>query len=160
MQLPHATLQILSDAVQAELRVSHLYKHIANQMQRIGYFGAAKWFKQESKDELKHYQLHADYLNDRGGVATLPAIEAFDDTITDLKAAIVRAKTEEESLGDKYAKWFSTLVTADPMTAQFLLQFLEIQRVSAGEYGDWLSRITLANGDPAALLQIDRELGE
>ena len=158
--LPHATAQILSEAVHAELRVSHLYKHVANQLQRVGYFGASKWFQNESTEELEHYQRIANYFNDRGSVVTLPAIEAFEDSITDLKTAITRAYNEEVTLGERYAKWFSTLVTADPITAQFLLQFLEIQRTSAGEYGDWLSRINLANGDTAALLQIDRELGE
>lgn len=158
--LPHTTAQILAEAVHAELRVAHLYKHIANQMQRVGYFGASKWFRAESAEELEHYQKLVDYLNDRGSVATLPALEVFEDTIPDLKTAITRAYGEENALGDRYAKWFATLVTADPIAAHFLLQFLEIQRTSTGEYGDWLSRITLANGDPAALLQIDRELGE
>jgi ferritin len=129
-------------------------------MQRAGYLGTAKWFAAESSDELGHYQKIADYLNDRGSVATLPAIEAFDETISELKAAISKAFKEEVNLGERYAKWYSTLVTADPTTAQFLLQFLEIQRTSAGEYGDWFSRINLANNDPAALLLIDRELGE
>ena len=44
-------------------------------------------------------------------------------------------------------------------TAHFLLQFLEIQRKSIGEYGDWLSRLELAGDDKCAILIIDKELG-
>ena len=151
---------ILADAVQSELRVSHLYKHISNQMQRVGYFGAAKHFAKESAEELEHYQKIADYLNDRGSVAKLPEIEAFGDSITDLEAALTKAYEEEIALGDRYAKWYSTLLASDPITAQFLLQFLEIQRLSIGDYADWLSRIALAKGDASALLIIDKELGD
>lgn len=158
--LSHTAEIILSEAVQAELRVSHLYKHLSNQMRRVGYFGAGKHFANESAEELTHYQKLADYMNDRGSVAKLPELEAFEDSVADLEAAMSKAYGEEISLGDRYAKWYSTLITADPITAQFLLQFLEIQRLSSGEYADWLSRISLAKGDAAALLIIDKELGD
>jgi ferritin len=46
------------------------------------------------------------------------------------------------------------------MTAQFLLQFLEIQRKSIGEYGDLLARLQIADDNAAALLMIDNELGQ
>ena len=47
-----------------------------------------------------------------------------------------------------------------PVTQQFLLQFLAIQRKSVGEFGDLLARIGLVKGDNAGILQIDKELGE
>lgn len=151
---------VLSDAVQAELQASHLYKHLANQMQRAGYFGAAKYFTKESAEELTHYQKLADYFNDRGSVAKLPDVAALNDTVSDLESAITKAYEIEVDLGNQYAKWYSTIQASDPTTAQFLLQFLEIQRVSIGEYADWLSRISLAKGQPSALLLIDQELGD
>jgi ferritin len=42
---------------------------------------------------------------------------------------------------------------------QFLLQFLEFQRKSVGEYGDLLARIQLVDQDKAGMLLIDQELG-
>ena len=45
------------------------------------------------------------------------------------------------------------------MTQQFLLQFLEIQRKSIGEYGDWLSRLDRTGDDECGILIIDKELG-
>jgi ferritin len=38
---------MLDDAVHSELYASNLYKHIANQLQRIGYLGATKFFLKE-----------------------------------------------------------------------------------------------------------------
>ena len=157
-QLTPAIEGVLADAVHAELFASNLYKHIANQLQRLGYFGAQKWFLGESSDEQDHYQRHADYLNDRGAVAAIPAIEAMSDAVAGLREAFDLAYRTELELQASYAKWYAE-AGPDPVTQQHLLQFLEIQRKSVGEYGDWLARMDRAEGDPAAMLMIDAELG-
>jgi len=148
----------LDDAVKSELFASHLYKHVANQLQRLGYFGAQKFFAGESDHELKHYQLHADYQNDRGDVATIPDLPAVREPIKSLRDAIELGYATEKGLGDKYASAYSQCAS-DPMTQQFLLQFLEIQRKSIGEYGDCLSRLDRTGDDECGILIIDKELG-
>lgn len=158
--LAPAVEQALRDACYQERYASNLYAHLANQMQRIGYFGAAKFFKGESADELEHYGKLADYFNDRGSIAPVPAIDAMDDTAITLEEALTIAFETERDLGDLYAKWYGLVLPKDPITAQFLLQFLEIQRTSIGEYGDLLSRLNLCGDDKAALLMLDNELGE
>ena len=155
--LSHKAGVILQSAISQELYASNLYKHLSNQCQRLGYFGAADYFKKESKDELKHYQLIADYMNDLGSVAEMPDVDGCDDEIKTLADAIERAYKQEVDLGKKYTTWHGQV---DPMTGQFLLQFLEIQRKSIGEYGDLLSRLELADDNAAALLMIDQELGK
>ena len=146
----------LQEAVQSELYASNLYLHLANQCQRKGLFGAAKYFRAESDDERSHYQKIADFLNDRGAVAELPEIDACDEEASGLKSAVEIAYQAEVDLGDKYERWYKT---ASPITQQFLLQYLEIQRVSIGEYGDLLSRLELAGEDECAILIVDQELG-
>ena len=149
----------LDEAVHAELYAANLYKHIANQVQRLGYFGAQKFFLAESASELEHYQIHANYQNDSGTVAGIPAIEAMDEPIGTLRDAIETAYDTELQLEKDYIRWYSAC-TKDPVTAEFLLQFLRGQRKSVGEYGDLLARLDLAGDDRAALLQIDNELGK
>ena len=149
----------LDEAVHAELYAANLYKHIANQLQRLGYFGAQKFFLAESASELEHYQIHANYQNDSGTVASIPAIEAMDEPIGTLRDAIETAYDTELQLEKDYVRWYSAC-TKDPVTAEFLLQFLRGQRKSVGEYGDLLARLDLAGDDRAALLQIDNELGK
>ena len=68
-----------------------------------------------------------------------------------------RYETELE-LYNSYKGWYSD-ASDDPVVQQFLLQFLELQRTSVGEYGDLLSRIQLVDGDKAGMLLIDQELG-
>ena len=149
----------LDEAVHAELYAANLYKHIANQVQRLGYFGAQKFFLAESASELEHYQIHANYQNDSGTVASIPAIDAMDEPIGTLRDAIETAYDTELQLEKDYVRWYSAC-TKDPVTAEFLLQFLRGQRKSVGEYGDLLARLDLAGDDRAALLQIDNKLGK
>jgi ferritin len=150
--------KMLDEAVHSELYASNLYKHIANQLQRIGYLGATKFFLSESKDELKHYQLHVEFQNDVGTVAKVPMIEAMNDTIETLSDAIETGYETELELLQNYQDWYKQAAD-DPIVQQFLLQFLEIQRTSVGEYGDLLARIQLVDQDKAGMLLIDQELG-
>lgn len=149
---------MLDEAVHSELYASNLYKHIANQLQRIGYFGATKFFLKESADELEHYQRHVEFQNDVGTVAVIPAIEAMDDSIKTLSDAIETGYETEVQLYEDYKRWYKG-TSGDPVVQQFLLQFLEIQRTSVGEYGDLLARIDLVDKDKAGMLLIDQELG-
>lgn len=149
---------VLDEAVHAELYASNLYKHVANQLQRIGYFGAQKFFLKESADELAHYQLHVDFQNDVGTVAKVPMIEAMNESIKTLSDAIELGYETELELYENYKDWYEQSST-DPVVQQFLLQFLEFQRKSVGEYGDLLARIQLVDQDKAGMLLIDQELG-
>lgn len=153
-------LSILNDAIHSELFASHLYKHVANQLQRLGYFGAQKHFLSESSDELGHYQKIVDYINDRGLVATVPQIEMQDEKVTSLRDALTIGFETEKALGADYSEWYKAAFAEDVVTAQFLLQFIKHQRKSVGEYGDLLSRLDRAGNNEAALLIIDKELGE
>lgn len=156
-QLTPETEAMLAEAVHAELFASHLYKHVANQLQRLGYFGAQKFFLSESADELEHYQRHVDYVNDRGGVAALPALADVVDTVASLRDALELAYDTELMLQDQYAQWYGQ---ADVITQQHLLQFIEIQRKAVGEYGDLLARLDRVEGDACGALLIDQEMGK
>ncbi len=149
--------QIIQEAVQQELYASHLYKQVANHMQRVGFFGAQTFFAGEAEDELKHYGLHVQFLNDMGDVAQVPDLPLISQKPSGLEAALQLGYDTELSLGQKYEAWYRAATSE--MTRQHLLQFLEIQRKSIGEYGDWLARIERAAGDECGLLIIDKELG-
>ena len=148
----------LDEAIHAERYAANLYKHIANQLQRLGYFGAQKFFLKESASELEHYQLHVDFQNDVGTVAKVPSIEAMNEPIKSFSDAIELGYETELELYENYKDWYEQ-ASGDPVVQQFLLQFLELQRTSVGEYGDLLARIQLVDQDKAGMLLIDQELG-
>lgn len=152
----------LNKAVEHELTAHNFYKSLANQMQAIGFFGAQKYFLKESEDELKHYQIIADYFNDRGDVAEIPAIPKQMDKPKTLKEAFEFVYEIELSLGKFYESFLDEAEDKfkDMTTGQFLLQFVEIQRKSVGEVKDILATLKIAGDNSAALLEIDENLGE
>ena len=151
------SIRTLQSAVASELYVSALYKSLSNQLQRLGYFGAQKFFAAESAHELAHYQLIADYMSDMGGMAKIPTVPAPEEKIEGLRDSIEAAFDTELQLMRDYAQWYADCKCE--ITKQFLLQFIEHQRKSVGEFGDLISRLDRAGSDVCALLMIDTELG-
>lgn len=159
-QLSEISDGILQQALQSELNAFYLYRHLSIQCQRLGLFGSAKYFAKESMDEQSHAKLIEDFFNDRGVVAMLPDIQSPDVHIGNLSNALQAGYDAELELGNSYNKWYQSVLTKDSATAQFMLQFIEIQRLSIGEYGDWLTRFKTLGGGDLAVMTIDRELGE
>lgn len=157
MMISAESKRMLDDAIYLEMSQSNLWKHIANHMQRAGYFGAQKYFLKESAEELEHYQLIVEFQNDVGAVAIVPEIDKQTGAYDTLNKAIEQAyKTEADVYAD-YKRFYDK--ESDPVVKQFLLQFLEIQRKAVGIYGDLLARLEVAGTDKAAALLIDQELG-
>lgn len=152
----------LIKAIGHELYAHNLYKSLANQMQSLGFFGAQKYFLKESVDELGHYQILADYINDRGDVAEVPMIDKQSDKAKTLADAFEFSLEAEMDLEKFYVGLYEEAEDKmeDCVTAQFLLQFIEIQRKSVGEVKDILAMLKIAGSDAGALLIIDKKLGE
>jgi len=150
--------KLFEKAIERELYASNLYKHIANQLQRLGYFGSQKYFLKESSEELSHYQKLADYINDLGDVAPIPAISAINEKIGNLGDALEVAYGFELDLMKQYQRFYDEAEDkyADCITATFLIEFLQIQRKSVGEYGDLIAKLNL-KGD---VYEMDEYLGE
>lgn len=147
---------MLDQAIELEMSQSQLWKHIANHMQRVGFFGAQKYFLKESAEELEHYQVIADFQNDVGTVAKIPDLDRLTEPFDTLQKAITTAYNMEVDVYRQYSRFYSD--EDDAVVKQFLLQFLEIQRKAVGAYGDLLARLELAGDDKCALLIIDQEL--
>lgn len=155
--IDQVSLDHLQSAVQNELFASNLYKHVANHMRRLGYFGAQKFFETEAEHENVHYTILANFLDEVGSVAVVPAIPAITDQVSGLHDAIQIAYDTELQLLKDYTRAYEQ---SDVVTKQFLLQFIEIQRKAVGEFGDLTARLEICGTDKAALLKFDTELGQ
>lgn len=152
----------LMKSIHSELFASNFYKHLANQMQRAGFFGAQKYFEHESADELTHYTKLRDYINDMGDVATIPIIEAFDYPVTTIGEALNKAYNTELELMRQYQDFYEESEDdySDCITSTFIQDFLMIQKSSVGEYGDLISRYQRCGMNEAAVLEFDDFLGD
>ena len=182
--LKPAVKNILNDAAGRELYARNLYLNIANRLEAIGYFGAAKYFRKEADQEASHYGILAEYFNARNDCADVSMVPFQMDNPMSLHNAFEISYEAEHSLGlfyenayekceEEYEPSEETLKkepeeqemdkmmgdTYDCTTAQFLLQFIEIQRKSVGGVKDIISMLKIAGDNPAALLMVDAKLG-
>lgn len=136
----------LNKSGQSELYAHNLYVHLANQLQRLGYFGTQKYFENESADELKHYYKIRDFANNMGDVLDMPAIEACSDKVSNIGDALQVFYDTELDLLEQYKDFYKIAEkNEDCITAQFLLQFLQIQQESVGEAADLLQKYQQAS---------------
>lgn len=149
----------LDKAVYHELYASNMYKYMGTCMQNAGLFGAEKYFKAESADELEHWEKLTNFANDLGSELEMPKIDAIDfeegQTILSL---FEKAFEVESELGDFYCDFYDS--TKDVYVKEFLLGMVKIQRKALGEVGDWIARLKFVGDDKSALLLIDQELGK
>lgn len=131
-----------TEAGHAELYASHLYQYLGNQMQRLGLFGAQEYFHHESLEERKHYQKLADFQNDLGDMAEVPSLEAIVLPVNSLMEALIISYNTEKDLMYQYVEFYKKAEDVeDCITSTFLIEFMQIQRKSVGEYGDLISRL-------------------
>ena len=149
----------LMQGLTQELVQASLWKSLANQMQRYGFFGTQKYFTKESAEELGHYQIIVDFMNDLGDMAEVPAIEAPTAKAEEIGDALVIAYNKEVEVYNLYKTIYALAVSQDAVVAQFLLQFLNIQKEAVGAYGDLISRYATAN-KTSEILEFDEYIGE
>jgi len=149
----------MQDAIYIELYQSNLWKSLANQLQRIGYFGSQKYFLAESAEELTHYQMHVEFMNDMGDCADLPKIDAITDKVTDSGDTMEDGYNIEMDVYNQYKEFYEKAEDEDVVVAQYLLKFLKIQREAVGHYGDLLAKYKIAESTKE-LLEFDQHISD
>ena len=149
----------LQSAIQAELYQSNLWKHIANQLQRLGFFGSQKYFLAESAEELTHYQIIVEFINDMGDVASVPSIEAITDKVESIGDALDIGYETELDVLNQYKKIYKQAEEEDSAVAIFLQQFITIQVKAVGQYGDLLAKYKIAE-ETKEILEFDQHIAD
>ena len=147
----------MQEAVYIELYQSNLWKSLANQLQKLGYFGSQKYFLSEIAEEITHYQMHVEFMNDMGDCADLPKIDAVTDKVTDIGDALEVGYNIEMDVYKQYKDFYKKAEDEDVSVAQYLLQFVEIQRKAVGHYGDLLAKYKIAEATKE-LLEFDQHI--
>ena len=136
-----------------ELTASQTYLHLSNTMKTIGFFGAEKFFMNESNSEREHYNKLETFMNDMNEQIEVRTLQAVNIEIDDLMEAFEHALEMEMNLLGQYEEAYKK---SSPKLQAFIHHFLELQVESVGEYGDLIARLSRTN-EP---ILIDQELGK
>lgn len=144
----------ITEAIGLELLAANTYRYMSNELKDLGYFGAAKFFQNEASEETEHYQIWADFVNDMNDCADVPAIPAAEGA-EDLKGIFKAYFDREKNLLDFYSDWYMSCDNA--AIHEQLIFFVNKQRTSVGEAGDFLATLEQCGDDKGALLLFDKQ---
>ena len=151
----------LNDQINAELYSAYLYLAMSAWAQDHNFAGAAQWFKLQAQEELVHAGKFFDYIHDRGGHVSLPAIDAPKAEWTTLVDVYEHTFEHEQSV----TELINSLVTiakenTDHLTDNMLQWFVAEQVEEEATVSDLLGKLRLVGDNGAGLFMIDNELGQ
>lgn len=162
--LQPVTRDALIKQVTIERQNAAIYHALAARLDFLNLTGAAKYFRAQGNEENDHAAKFTDYLIDRN---IEPKIEPLDGVLVpqfDMLAAIAKAAQfalDRERVNTEYIKTIYATADADddPQTCVWLIWALEEQTHAERELTELVARATFAQGCPAAILALDKELG-
>jgi ferritin len=135
------------------------YRQMAAWADAHDFAGAAAWLRSQADEEAAHAAIFIEYVLDRDGEVRLAALEAPRADFADLSEVFQAALDHEEkvtaSIGALYAL---ANEQGDYVSLPLLTRFLNEQVEEEASVRTIVGELRLANGDPTALLMLDREL--
>ncbi len=157
MNLSPELLAALNTQYAQELSNHLLYLQLAAPLDAGNvYLGCARFFKKSATEELGHAQLFYDYINDRNEKADVVSAPAPTTFVGDDLAGLFEAALEAEVANSEKLLVLHEL--ADTPTRIFLQPILMEQVKSERELTEIIAQLDAADGNIAALFEIDERL--
>ncbi|OYT59975.1 ferritin [Thermoplasmatales archaeon ex4484_30] len=159
--LSQRMLEELNKQVNAELYSAYLYLSMAAYFESINLKGFANWMRVQAQEELTHAMRFFDYINERGGVVKLAAIE---QPPTEWKSPLdVFEATYKHEV--KVTGMINSLVNLamkekDHATYNMLQWFVAEQVEEEASADEIRQQLKLIGKDGRGILMLDRELGQ
>lgn len=150
----------INDQIQREFASAYIYLSMAAYFDANTLPGFANWMRIQFHEEQAHALKFFDFVNDRGGVVKLQPIEGpqteFKSPVEVFEVTLGHEQKVTGHISDLYA----LAVEERDYPSQTLLQwFIDEQVEEEKNAGDILDTLKMIQGDPHALLMMDRELG-
>ena len=151
----------VNDQINMELYSAYLYLSMSAHCESANLPGAAKWLRQQAKEEVVHGMKFFDFLNDRGGRVMLGAIEKPAVDFGSLREIFEQSLAHERKVSQSINKLYTLATSEGDIASLPLLQWFVTEQIeeekNAGLNAELLKR---AGSEGAALLFLDRQLGE
>lgn len=159
MNLSSELLAALNAQYAQELNNHRLYLRLAAPLDAGNVFlGCATFFKKSATEELSHAQLFYDYINDRNEKVNPPILPESDETSAEDLATLFESALEAEVANSD--RLLTLYDMADTPTKIFLQPILMEQVKSERKLTEIIAQLDAADGDMAAMFEIDERLGK
>jgi ferritin len=149
----------LNDQINMELRSYYAYLAMSAYCERVHFRGCARWLRLQSGEEMVHAMKLFDFLRDRGCKIVLKALPEPTVDFQSIPDVFEQALQHEIAVSEKINSIYELAFkekayAAGPQLEWFLTEQIEEEKVAR----DIVAKFSLIKNDPAALLDMDREL--
>ena len=150
----------INEQINSEFQASYTYLAMAGFCDREKFPGASQWLRMQSDEERQHGMKLFDFVLARDGAVELKAIDRPNVAFESLAAVFEKALENEQKvtvqINSLYELCFKEKAFAEMTELQWCLTEQVEEEKSAREI---VAKFRLVKNDPAAILDMDRELG-
>src|SRR5262245_11431831 len=151
----------INEQINSEFQASYIYLSMAGFCDRQRFLGAAKWLRMQSEEERLHGLKLFDFVLARDGTVELKAIAQPSSKFESLSAVFEQALTHEQAVTAQINALYELCFTEKAFAEMTELHWFLTEQVEEEKMArEIVAKFRLVKGDPAAILDIDRELGE
>ena len=149
----------INEQIKREEHSSRIYLSMASWAERNGFPGAANWLYTQTEEERIHMLKLVHYLNDRGGTAVIPALDAPEAKFKSLLDVFQQVLKHEEYISESINNLYAVCTKEkDFTTANYLQWYINEQIEEERTMHGILDKMKLAGNEAGGLFHIDKEL--
>ncbi|MCL2593407.1 MAG: ferritin [Defluviitaleaceae bacterium] len=151
--------EVLNNQVNAEYASAYLYLAMSAAADGMGLKGTANWLFAQAQEEMAHGTNIYQYILERGGVPTFPAIEKPQASFTDVSEIFEMVLAHEKKV-TKAINVIATLAMQelDHACYQFMMWYVNEQVEEEASVSEVLDKLKFIGDNKGMLLALDNEL--
>jgi len=151
----------INNQITMELYSAYLYLSMSGWCESQNLTGAAKWLRQQAREEVVHGMKFFDFLNDREGHVTLGAIDKPAAEFTSPREIFEQALAHERKVTESIHKLYALATGENDIASLPLLQWFVSEQIEEEKNaGQIAEKFKHSASEGAALLLLDHQLGE
>ncbi len=150
----------INEQINNELSSSYTYLAMSAYCERQNFLGCARWLRLQSEEEYGHGMRLLDFLLARNGTIRLKSIAEPKVKYDSLAAVFEEALAQEQTVSGQIDSLYELALKEKAFAALVQLQWFITEQVEEEKSArEIVAKLHLLKHDPAALLDLDRELG-
>jgi ferritin len=160
MSMSAVVHEAINRQINAELNASYTYLAMSAFCARQAFNGCARWLRLQSTEEYGHAMKLYDFLIARDGTVELKGIPEPKQTYTSIGEVFETAYAQEQEVSKQIDLLYELTFKERAFAATVELQWFLTEQVEEEKSArDIVAKFKLVGHDPAALLDLDSELG-
>jgi ferritin len=158
--LPPTVQHAINVQINNEFSASYSYLAMSAYCERLNFLGCARWLRIQSQEEYGHGTRLLNFLLARDGVVTLKAVPEPSVDFATIASVFEQALQQEQHVSKQIDDLYELTFKEKAFAALVELQWFITEQVEEEKTArEIVAKFHLVKGDPAALLDVDRDLG-